>query len=482
MSYDVVVVGAGIGGLTVAALLASRGVSVCIIERQSQVGGCIGRVEFSGLNFEPGLGLYSGWGQNGIHQRIFTELGVEMPQVQPLERDVVVRLTNDLDIAIGPSDDRFFAALESHFPEDVVKATAFYKHIEQVAKDAINETFGQKRVSTFDNIKGWFMSDSNQEFAKPVTQHLQDTSQLFRRFVETQLSILGHRSIDTTSTVDASLLLSIPRQERFRIEGGPASLADSLSSVIRKNGGTVRLDTGALRLAYDSNNNAVGVELLNGETIIATKAIVSNMTVWDTYGKLIGLQRTPADLKRTLQACEVPGVYMIFASIEAVAVARLPSDLLLVASGEKEASYENGFGNFACAVSANPGTQTQTATITTETEVTEWFRFQSRQDDYEEWDQTALEGLWTKLHAAIPELGADIEVIETASPRTFYEQNRRKLGMVLGARRARFTRVKENFLTVLPNVFMVGDTISPAPTVESVSQTALHLANHLTHG
>ena len=53
--YDVVVVGGGIGGLTVAALLSARGLNTCLLERQSQVGGCIGRVEFSGFDFEPGM-------------------------------------------------------------------------------------------------------------------------------------------------------------------------------------------------------------------------------------------------------------------------------------------------------------------------------------------------------------------------------------------------------------------------------------------
>jgi hypothetical protein len=35
-----------------------------------------------------------------------------------------------------------------------------------------------------------------------------------------------------------------------------------------------------------------------------------------------------------------------------------------------------------------------------------------------------------KLHAAMPELGDGVEVIETATPRTFYESTRRKFGMV----------------------------------------------------
>ena len=79
--YDVVVVGGGIGGLTVAALLSARGLNTCLLERQSQVGGCIARVEFSGYDFEPGMGLYTSFGPRGIYEKLFSELPVELPEV-----------------------------------------------------------------------------------------------------------------------------------------------------------------------------------------------------------------------------------------------------------------------------------------------------------------------------------------------------------------------------------------------------------------
>src|SRR5688500_6804684 len=92
MDCDVVVVGGGIGGLTVAALLAARGVDVCLLEREPRVGGCAASFDKFGYSFEQGYGLYAGWQPNGIHAQIFSELPVAGPQARLLEPSYLVRL------------------------------------------------------------------------------------------------------------------------------------------------------------------------------------------------------------------------------------------------------------------------------------------------------------------------------------------------------------------------------------------------------
>src|ERR1051325_8111147 len=98
--YDIVVVGSGIGGLTVAALLSARGMNVCLLERQSQVGGCIARVEFSGYEFEPGMGLYTSFGPGGVYEKLFSKLPVAAPQVSLLESPYVRRRVGGADTRI----------------------------------------------------------------------------------------------------------------------------------------------------------------------------------------------------------------------------------------------------------------------------------------------------------------------------------------------------------------------------------------------
>lgn len=353
--YDVVVVGGGIGGLSVGALLAARGVNVCLLERQSQVGGCVGRVEFSGYDFEPGMGLYTSFGAGGVYEKLFSKLPVELPEVNLLQSPYLLRRAG------GP---------------------------------------------------------------------------------DTQIEI----------------------GELYSVAGGTASLAERLAESIKISGGKVRLDTPVLRLAYDESGRAIGIDLLSAERILANKAIVSNLTIWDTYGKLVGLNRTPPEIKKQLNALQGTGVYVIYAVMESAAVARLPALRMRV---------EDEAGEFSMAVSDVPAADGKhPVTFVTKTEIDSWFTYQTSEEDYDEWDQAAMGEFWTRVHAAIPELGGDIEIVETANPRTYYDQTRRKLGMVVGIEGQPIQSPE----TSIPNLFMVGDTVSPAAKLDVVVRSAISLA------
>src|SRR5258705_4607680 len=133
MSYDVVVVGGGIGGLTVAAILSARGVKTCLLERQSQVGGCVARIEISGLNFEPGMGIYPAWGPGEIHERVFSELPVKAPETRALDSAYVVRLPDRTDVRLSHDETAFASEITKAFPECAAQAIAFYEATAKIA-------------------------------------------------------------------------------------------------------------------------------------------------------------------------------------------------------------------------------------------------------------------------------------------------------------------------------------------------------------
>ena len=138
---------------------------------------------------------------------------------------------------------------------------------------------------------------------------------------------------------------------------------------------------------------------------------------------------------------------------------------------------EEEFSEFTLAVHGG------TATLKSATDVSEWFTYHASEEDFEESDQAALERFWTKLHAALPELGCGIEIIETANPRTYYDQTRRKLGMVMGASSLYQSGLQSAKIsspqTVLPNLFVVGDTVSPSPDLDGVVHTAASVADQI---
>jgi phytoene dehydrogenase-like protein len=120
-------------------------------------------------------------------------------------------------------------------------------------------------------------------------------------------------------------------------------------------------------------------------------------------------------------------------------------------------------------------------TVSTFTNVEDWFAFHQDEAAHEEQDQSALESLWARLHAAMPELGDSVEVIETATPRSFYEDTRRKLGMVGRPSGALSMSAEDEGKTIFANVFLVSDTNASGLGLAGVSQSALNLADRLTN-
>jgi phytoene dehydrogenase-like protein len=270
------------------------------------------------------------------------------------------------------------------------------------------------------------------------------------------------------------------------IRGGAASLVEALVESIRKSGGEVRFDTTALRLAYDSSGRATGVELLSGERIEASRAVVSNLTVWDTYGRLVGLSRTPQSMRERLKRLRGWGAYLLYLGMDEEAAARLATERVLSLSDwqtarEFDAESALFMLSVAPAGDARAPEGKRAATVCTFTEPEQWFAFHEDESEHEAQDQSMLEALWRRLHEALPELGDGVEVIETATPRTFYEQTRRRLGMVggLGQSLDLFGANAFTHRTFLPNLYMVGDTVFPGNGIAAVTHGALVVANEI---
>jgi phytoene dehydrogenase-like protein len=241
----------------------------------------------------------------------------------------------------------------------------------------------------------------------------------------------------------------------------------------------LRLNAPVLRLAYASDGTPMGVDLLSGERVTATRAIISNLTVWDTYGKLIGISRTPRGISAELKKLHGWGAYLLFASLDQSGASRLPSNRILALTDWQNDQGYDPEQQFVFSAAPETGHDGKLAvTVSTFTRGEDWFSFHEDQEAHETQDQSMLESLWARVHKALPELGDSIEIIDSATPQTFYEATRRKFGMVGGVYpsslgpSAAWTRP-------FANVFLVGDTVANGAGIDAIAAASHRVANQI---
>jgi len=76
MKYDVIVIGAGMGGLTAATLLAKEGCKTLLLEKENQVGGYVVSFKRDGFTFDATGAFVGGCQEGGELHRILEEMGI----------------------------------------------------------------------------------------------------------------------------------------------------------------------------------------------------------------------------------------------------------------------------------------------------------------------------------------------------------------------------------------------------------------------
>jgi len=78
--YDVIIIGAGVGGLTAGALLSKAGLSVCIIEKEPHAGGYLAGFHRKDFRFDTAIHWLNQCSQEGMVTKVFSLLGNNFPR------------------------------------------------------------------------------------------------------------------------------------------------------------------------------------------------------------------------------------------------------------------------------------------------------------------------------------------------------------------------------------------------------------------
>ncbi len=508
----VIVIGAGIGGLTAGALLAKRGYEVTIFDRAIVPGGCASTFKRQGFTFDVGATQVAGLEPGGIHHRIFSELEIELPPATPCDPACAVFLpgeTTPINVWRDPA--RWQIERQQQFPE----SEPFWQFLQQLfqaswefqSRDPIlpprnlwdlSQLVGALRLGTLITVPFTLatVGDALKWFGLSGDNRL-------RTFLDLQLKLYSQVTAAETALLYAATALGVSQtpQGLYHLQGSMQVLSDRLVASLERDGGKLSMRHSVESILCDESG-ATGVTIRNlktGALWTETAAeVVANVTAQDLVrlldaGESGGRERRqpkrannkyfpnplpPLSIdsyrSRVTNLPPASGAFVVYLGVKDTAIpAGCPPHLQFLYD------YDGIIGeNNSLFVSvSHPGdgrAPAGQATIIASSFVdpSQWY--------VEGVDYAALKAEYTAV--AIAKLGqyfdlspANILIAEAGTPRTFEHYTGRDRGIVggIGQRVATFGPFGFGTRTPVANLWLVGDSTHPGEGTAGVSYSAL---------
>ena len=135
MRYEVIVIGAGLGGLECACLLSQAGHSVLVLEKEHHVGGCLQSYRRRGLDYDTGFHYVGGLGEGQSLHEAFARLQLLDLPWHRLD-EAYDRITiGDRTFSLVQGFDAFAGALVAEFPAEREALREYAGLLARVARD-----------------------------------------------------------------------------------------------------------------------------------------------------------------------------------------------------------------------------------------------------------------------------------------------------------------------------------------------------------
>lgn len=476
----VIVIGAGVGGLTAAALLAKRGFEVTVLEAHVEPGGCAATFLHKGYRFDVGATLVGGFQPGGPHHIVGEQLGIEWP-IRSVEPAMQIHLP-DRSITRWSDADRWREERVRVFGSSAEK---FWSTQERVA-DAVWDF--SARVPT------WPVASINDALRLIATARpdLIPIAPLAFTNVRAWATALGARGRDLLAFLDGQLLiaaqgmaretnglygavaLDLYRRGVAHVEGGVGNIAETLVKTVQAQGGQVLYRHEVT--AITRTRAGYGLETKRGS--FEADIVLANLTPW-ALAKLMGAAAPSSLQQRVKNLKPISSAFMAYLGVDEAAIEdQIDHHQVIV-----DPAQPLGEGN-SIFVSISPEWDRARAphgqraiTISTHTHAAAWYALADDAAALEDRKQRYLEKLIDAASIALPHLKRNIKLAMPGTPLTFERFTRRVNGMVGG-----FPQ-KSLWAGWAPRidraVWLVGDSVFPGQSTAGVTLGALRVAREI---
>jgi C-3',4' desaturase CrtD len=483
----ILVVGAGVGGLTTAAALARAGLEVTVLESHIYPGGCAGTFEYQGYRFDAGATLAGGFHPGGPMDRVAKRVGIESWPVQPVEIALVAHLPDGRSIERRPDEGRWAIRRElfGH------RGTEFFRWQEGIA-DTVwplalrglpwPPTSAREAIELLQSVqpllarRGGFDQLLKLVAAarRSLAHYLPPEDPALRQFIDGQLLISAQTTSVHANALYAAAALDLPRRGIVAVEGGMGGIAATLARAVESAGGRVYYRQRVKRVLFKSGK-PVSVETTRGRNVPAD-LVIFNLPEPNIHSLL------PDQHPLRSRLCTEPptdgwGAFMLYLGVDAGVV---PADFPLHHQLLSERPAGEGADLFLSISPAWDGSRApggmRAITISTHTKRSGWWElFESDRSQYDARVREVQERLLSGAERILPGLRDAVLLQLPGTPVTFQRFTQRAGGWVGGFPQTHLLRVRRPRLGKY--LWRVGDSIFPGQSTAAVALGGLRVAS-----
>lgn len=313
----IIVIGAGIGGLAVAARLAVKGHSVTVYEQSDRVGGKCQAYERDGFVFDTGPSLFT---LPAVYRDLFLKTGASLEDtvdLQPVEPAFGYHFPDGTDVVVpGVDPGKCAAAFQEAFGGNSADE---WKKLMARAGDMWRITRGpflQSPMTGWSNVLTLARSPADVRTIAP-TKSMRDLGRQYLSDARLRMVLDRYATYTGSDPRKApAVLATVPFVEQsfgvWHLGGGVSTLSNALADRCAERGVTVNLSTDVT--AITSRSGVIdGVTLGSGEHVPAD-IVITDADAGATYGHLLDHPRAAALARDTRKATpSLAGFVMLLA-------------------------------------------------------------------------------------------------------------------------------------------------------------------------